>query len=418
MTGQLRHRLFFGFLAVLLLSVAACSGGKAPEPAATPDEAVTRVARGLADNHPELAWHALPASYQEDITELVHQAAADMDPELWNRSFSVLQKLSDLLSDKQDLIFEHPMIAQGMAGKDDPEEGWEAAVEVFEIMVKSDLADLDKVKKLDIGEFLADTGRDLMEQMAEASSLAPDDAWNKQMITLRATEATVLAQTDDTATVRIKRPGQATAEDEYVRVEGKWIPKELADSWSVTITGAKQKLAEVSGQENPEDKQKALMMLSMVEGALDSMLAADNPEQFNAAVGAAMGMAMSAAMAQAGNGGMSSPVASPMGLPQATPQPKPAPVAAASPAGLDPLQELKQAIPMVDIADDGTIPVNQAKHFVGRTMWVTSTTGVDSKCRLTEIDNDLLVFERTFTTGSISFELSRREIESLRVIDQ
>ena len=73
---------------------------------------------------------------------------------------------------------------------------------------------------------------------------------------------------------------------------------------------------------------------------------------------------------------------------------------------------------MVDIAEDGTIPVAQADHFVGRTMWVTSTTGVDSKCRLTGIENDLLVFERNFAAGSISFELSSREIESLRVIDQ
>lgn len=414
MTGHLRDKLLFGLLALLVLGAAACSGGET-EPAATPDEAVTRVACGLADNRPEVVWHALPASYQEDVTELVHEAAATMDPELWNRSFGVLQKLSQLLSDKQDLILEHPMIAQGMAGKDDVEDSFDAVVELFDTVVRSDLADLDDVKKLDIEKFLAKTGRDLMEQMAEASALAPDDQWARQMTLLRATEATVLSSSGDTATLRIERPGQAAREEQYVRVEGKWIPKELADSWSSQIADARQKLARVSGQESPEDKQKTLMMLSMVEGALDSMLAADSPEQFNAAIGSAMGMAMGAVMAQSGNGGMLSPSGSLLPRSQPSPQPAPAPVAEARPS---PRKEIELALPMVEIAEDGTIPVAQADHFVGRTMWVTSTTGLDSKCRLTGVENDQLMFERQFTTGSISFELSPSEIESLRVIDQ
>jgi len=414
MTAHLRNNLFVGLLVVSLLGAAACSGLKTQELAATADEAVTRVTRGLADGHPEVAWRALPTSYQKDITELVHDAAAGVDPELWNRSFSVLQKLSTLLSDKRDLFLEHPMFAQGMADKDDVEEGWEAAAEAFEIVVKSDLADLEQVKNLDIGEFLADTGADLMEQMAEASALAPDDPWNKQMKTLRATKASVLSSTDDTATVRIKRPGQPPSEDEYVRVEGKWIPKIMADSWSETIAGVKQQLAEVSGQENPEDKQKALMMLSMVEGVLDSMLAADSPEQFNAAVGAAMGMAMSAVMAQTGDGGMSLSTDSPIAMPQAMRTLTSAPIAAFPPA----LQESRDSLPRVAIAEDGAIPVAQAKRFVGRTMWVTSHSGLNSKCKLTGIENGLLAFERNFAGGNISFELNSREIESLRVIDR
>jgi len=414
MNGQLRDKLFFGLSVILLLGVAACSSGEASGPAATPDKAITRVTRGLADGHPEVAWQALPASYQKDITELVHDAAGGVDPELWNRSFGVLQKLSTLLSDKQEFIFGHPMIAQGMEGKDNPEESWEAAIEMLEIVVKSDLADLEEVKNLDIEKFLAGPGADLLEQMSEVSALAPNDEWNQQMKSLRATKATVISSTDDTATVRIKRPGQPATEDEYVRVEGKWIPKSIADSWSATIGDAKQTVTEVSGQENAENKQKTLMTLSMVESVLDNMQAADNQAQFNAAVGAAMGMAMSAVMAQAENGGMPSTTGSPIALPQALRALTSAPIAALPPDG----QRLRRSFPQADIAEDGTIPLAQADRFVGHTLWVKSTSGLNSKCTLTGVENGLLAFERNFVGGSVSFDLSSREIEFLRVIDQ
>jgi len=409
MTGHPRKFLLFGLIPLLAAGTLACSGGGAAKPAATPDEAVLRVAHGLADNHPQVAWQALPDSYQKDVTELVHEAAATMDPELWNRTFSVLGKLSTLLSDKRELIFEHPMIAQGMAGKENSEESWDAAVEVFDLLVKSDLANLEKVKKLDIEKFLAGTGAELMEHMAEASALAPDDKWAEQMKDLRSTKVSVLSSSGQTATLRVERPGEPADEDDYVRVEGKWIPKSLADSWPSKMASAKQKVAELSGQQSPEDKQKALMVLSMVDGALDSMIAADSPEQFNAAVGAAMGLAMGGMMAQAGSGEIPPTSDDPsMRLPDPAPGLTPPPVATRD--GL--------AAPPVVATVDGTIPVNQADRFVGREMWVTSTTGLDSKCRLTDVQGDFLVFERSFETGSITFELTPHEIESLRVIDQ
>jgi hypothetical protein len=55
---------------------------------------------------------------------------------------------------------------------------------------------------------------------------------------------------------------------------------------------------------------------------------------------------------------------------------------------------------------------------VGQTLWVTSNNGVNSRCELTGIDNGVFAFERHFAGGSLSFDLSAREIKSLRIIER
>ena len=98
MTRQRSQMLSLTVLAAILaVSATGCGGDDAtavPEPAATADDAVERIAQGLADNRPVVLWHALPESYQRDVTALVHETAEKMDAELWNKTFSVVQKLS------------------------------------------------------------------------------------------------------------------------------------------------------------------------------------------------------------------------------------------------------------------------------------------------------------------------------------
>jgi hypothetical protein len=419
---------------ILLLSILAlglglwgCSKGTTldePAPAATADEAVRQVVQGLADGQPEVLWYALPASYQQDINAIVHEAAAQTDPELWNRTFGVLGKLSQILDEKRDFILDHPMLAAQMKDRGQAEKDWKAVVGLLDVVVKSDLADVDKVKKMDVGVFLADTGGEFMDRLSTAASMANQDAWGEFQNKMRNMKVTVVSSEGDHAMVRMESPGEAAKEEEFTRVEGKWIPKNMADEWALTMDNAREQLANVAGQQDDASKQMALMQLGMVEAALDNILAAKTAEDFNASIGGIMGMAMSAAMAKSGGGSMQM---SPMGGSALSAEPfgggNEIPVDSYEPPTRQQPQmqfsftedagsQVAEAIP----ADPNVVDVDEAVNYVGHFMRVMGKDGMDFNGKLTAANDDTLVFERRFATGgTATFEVPSAEVDKLKI---
>jgi len=431
---------------ILALTATGCGGddgARAAEPAATADEAVKRISEGLADGHPEVLWHALPESYQRDVTELVHEAAGKMDGELWNKSFSVVRKISRVLTEKREFIVEHPMIAGQIKG--DTEEGWDALAEMVDVIASSDLADLDDVKTLDIERFLSETGGELMESLADASALTPEDSYNKAMKDLRATKVTVVSSSGETAVVKTEMPGQPVKEEEYVRVEGKWLPKTLVDEWPAKMAEMKAGVAAFSGDDMQENKQTVLMQLSMVEGALDQLLAAQTAAEFNAGAGAMMGLAMGAMMSQAGDGGFGSMTSSTG--PGSGSQTQITPGADSSyqdssrkepthKINLDrsPVIESDQDPALASVREraaaerdsgrvaewhpfgaDRPIPIEEVESFVGEYVWAERKDGTDVRGKLVAVTDTDLTLEREFGGGTVMFDLAKDEIERLQV---
>jgi hypothetical protein len=286
--------------ALATIGVVCCSQGNAKQVTnATPDQTIERVARSVADGRFDIAWQALPPSYQKELTEIVHQGAAEMDAELWNRTFTVLQKTTRILRDKREFILDHPMLASSIENRGEAEAGWNSVVGLFDIVVHSDLADLNKVKRLDVGKFLGDTGQGLWNEVGQAAQLTPDNKFGEAMNDLRATDATVLSNSGETARVRIEVPGKPAKEEDYVQIEGRWIPAKLANDWNGMLDDARQKLAQLSGDEGQANRQAALMQLSLIESVLDNLQAAQTAEEFHAGLGAAMGAVAGTAMSMA-----------------------------------------------------------------------------------------------------------------------
>jgi hypothetical protein len=367
-----------------------------------------------------------------------------MDEELWNKSFGVVRKLARVLTEKREFIVEHPMIAgQVDSGA---EEGWDALADMVDVLASSDLADLDKVKTLDIEDFLAETGGDLMESLSEASALTPEDPYNKAMKDLRATKATIVSSSGDTATVKVEMPNGSVTEEAYVRVEGKWLPKTMVDEWPAKIAEMKAQVAAFSGDEMQENKQTVLMQLSMVEGALDQLLAAETAAEFNAGAGAMMGLAMGAMMSQAGEGGLGSGLTSSLGS-GSGPQVQTPPGGGSSYSD-SPLRQSTHKInldqsPAIDPSDgpgietvraraaaerdsdrvaewhpfgaDRPIPLDEVENFVGQYVWVERKDGTDVRGRLVAVTDSDLTLEREFGSGTVAFDLARDDVERLQV---
>ena len=435
---KLRRAAFVsGWIFLLVVGFVGCSGEQADSETSTsgfvvkggPDEAVMRVAKGLADGRPEVAWQSLPPSYRDDVTSLVNLAATKMDEDLWNRSFALVQKLTRLAREKRTFILEQPMLTESAGDKKELEAGWDAVASVLDTLANSELADLSKLENLDVGEFLAGTGGKLMQQMASASALAPDDNWKGEMSRMRRTQAKVISKDGKSAVVQVDRPGKPPMEETYVQVEGHWVPKKLADGWSAEISEVRQKIEKMSTESMAENKQAVLMQLSMVDAALDQLLQTETREQFNAALAPIMGMAMGAMMAQAQAAGA--------GSIQMTPGNAPMP--GHSNGGAVVLSErvnlpgstVAQATPTTrterslsgsedgsnEMYAPGEVRFDRAHLYIGQYLRVNTNQGLNAICRLKEAQSDLLVFERALHGGSATFQIYEDELKSLRVAD-
>lgn len=394
-------------LCLVLLALPAlftgCSRNEAAPVAATADQAVLQVTEGLADGRPQVVWHALPASYQQDVTDLIHDFAGKMDAELWNRSFGVIQKITLVLSEKREFIFDHPMLASKMENREEAERAWDALIGILEVVVESDLSDLDRVKNLDVERFLSGTGADLADRFKQIEAFAPTEAMPG--FRLADAQATLISSEGDNARVRVEIPGQPAKEEDFVRVEGKWIPAAMATEWEQTIAQAREGLAGFSGEKMQQNKSATLMQLSMIEGALDQLLATKTAAEFNTAVGGLMGMAMGAMMARAQDSsgadvfGNSTPTITAPQEPSSPPMPS------------------FETTPQPRVTRQTQEPRRDGiEGYIGEQVRVTERGGDNTDGFLISVTDDLLILEKRFIGGSVTIEMVRAEIDTVEPI--
>ena len=265
-----------------------------PAPAAdTPDGAVRAVMEGLQSGNLRIAWDALPPSYQKDVNDLVHTFAQNMDAELWNGGAGIAKKAIQLLKQKKEFILGHPLLAASPVDPAAMTRNWDALTDVLEAIINSELADLEKLKTIDIGAFLDGTGKTIGEKMIAIAKAAGDQELPMASFPGAPVDAEVLGslqdakistvKTDgDTATIRIEANG-VVKEEELVRVEGKWFPKEWGEQWKQGVEGAKLEMSGM-GEGMKESKKDVLAGMTMVGFVLDGRLATQTQEEFNQAV--------------------------------------------------------------------------------------------------------------------------------------
>jgi hypothetical protein len=271
--------------AALLLACGGC-GGEASIP--IPDDAqgtVEAVVRGLNENKPDVLWDALPASYQEDVSSLVHEFATKVDAEIYDQVFRILAKTVDLLGDKKQFILGSQMTST-VVDRAQMEANWDSVVSMFEILVKSELSRAASLKSVDVPAVLRGTGRRFMERLVALSELAPKDPF----AALRAAAVEQISSTADITTMRVSMPGQRPEPIRLTRVEGRWVPVEMAQSWSRAVAEARKSLTKMSM--NEQGKAQARMSLAMAESVVDRLAAADTQEQFDQVIVGLVGMFM------------------------------------------------------------------------------------------------------------------------------
>ena len=229
------------------------------------------------------AYEFLPPTYQSDVDGLVREFAANTDAEVWSRLFGTLRKTVAVLRTKKAFILELDLFAN-RPEYEPMRKHWDESVSLLDQFATSNAGDLESLKQ------------------ASAKSLLPGDASNivRHLDAIGLGVGADLArQFADIKVEQIKAAGdehllsfqgprdERPIEIVYVKHDGHWLPKSLVAQWSAGIEADRAWLAKLPEQIKLA-KPRLLEALTQADGLLDQLLAANNREEFQQAVGPAI----------------------------------------------------------------------------------------------------------------------------------
>ena len=247
----------------------------------TPDGTVVAVAEKLVNHHPEIVWAALPEGYRADINELTSTFAERMDPEVYDRVMALANRAVEVLQQKKDLILASEAFESAQIDPEEFDSSMTAGIAVAQTLLSSEISTLAGLGAINWQQYLATTGRTLMEQAEEIEIEKGEDP----MADLETLEVEIIEIGDDTAKLRLMTADDEPEEIDLVRVEGRWIPAEMAAKWPEAMAGARHKLDEMTPEKVAEMKGQALMGLAMAEGIIEQIAATETVEELDAAIG-------------------------------------------------------------------------------------------------------------------------------------
>ena len=269
----------------------ATSGTAAPSTSATPSAAsptrpvgddpaaaIMAALDGVKSSRIHESYDFLPTSYQKDVDGVISQFAGKMDPDIWQQTVAVLKKGATVLKEKKDLILASPSLAGPAA--DAARQNWDGIVGFLGTLLASDLADLNKLKSADSRTFLQQTGNQLVSQALAIGAATGQNPFEK----LQDVTATVVSREGDTAVVKLASKDNPEPEDvDFVKVDGKWLPKSLTENWPQQIADQRARIDEIDPAKIATIKEELLGQLKAVDATFDKILAAKSQEEFTTA---------------------------------------------------------------------------------------------------------------------------------------
>ncbi len=263
-----------------------------PQPPETPSSAIQAISQGLNEGEPAVVWEAMPASYQTDVTGLAHAFATNMDAEIYDKTFGILGKVTNVLKTKRDFFLNSALAKNAPIDNEKLTTNWNALVDLFTAITGSELNKLENLKTIDIGKFLQEDGSKIFSEFRTVASIQKGNPLDM----FANIEVEPILSDGDSATVKVTAPGEEEAEIDMIKVEGKWIPKDMAEGWSHMITDGKASLEDMNQNALAENKPMVIAMMAGVEAAIDQLAESETQQEFDKAIGGLMGSLMGGPM--------------------------------------------------------------------------------------------------------------------------
>jgi hypothetical protein len=247
----------------------------------SPEGTVLAVAEALQNNHAEILWTALPESYRRDITEITKTFAEKMDPAVYDRAFATVMRAVDVLDDRKDIILASETFKSTGANADEIRQGLSNTQVFTDTLKGSEIATLAGLGSVDWEQFLATTVNTMITNAAAIKAEGGENIFNE----LASLKVETVDLADDRATLRISSDNQEPEDVEMAKVEGRWVPAEMADEWAQGIEDARQGLAEMTPEKMAAQKTQIMMFFGMADALIDQIASLQTPEEFDAAIG-------------------------------------------------------------------------------------------------------------------------------------
>lgn len=274
-----------------------------------PDEAMRTIVAQLAEGNGGILWQAMPASYQTDVNELAQLAGSQLDAELYDRSFSMIARLVEVAQKQKAFI-----LGTQLGGPQDPDQiarieaAWPSIIGFLESITNSSIASTGGLQAFDGERFFNVTVSELLNHVEALSALGDDPV---SFDDYKDVAIKMLDLTETSVTLETTSPEGVVESEALTKVEGRWVPSELAEGWASEFVEAKAKLEALDPAQIAQQKPQIMTVFSMIDGVLIQIEAAETQEQFDQALQGAMMPLMGIMMMGQGmgNGAPSLPVA-------------------------------------------------------------------------------------------------------------
>lgn len=291
-------------LGALLLSGCGEPGASAQSSVTIPEEpaaAIETIVKELAAANGGALWQAMPATYQTDVNAIAQLAGSKVDAEIYDQSFDLIGRLADVADKQKEFILKTELGGEQPAEQiAKVEAAWPSIIGFVRTLANSPIASSAGLQAFDGQAFSSGTLSELLAYSENLSSI------NEEAMSLAAFNDVVvkaLESSENAATLEMTAPDGTVETEEFTKVDERWVPAEMAADWQATMASARAQLEGITAEQIAQTKPQVMQVITMLDGVLNQIEAAETQEQFDQALQGAMMPLMGLMMMQQNMGG-------------------------------------------------------------------------------------------------------------------
>ncbi len=240
---------------------------------------------------PSGVWELMPATYRNDINELVRLFAQSVDTLTWGDAVGVIDKLHRLLDEKGEFLI-NSSLNQNADQKEKLALALKEVTPMLKAILASDLCDQSTMKTFDGDRFIQTQYPPLKDRAIAIAELAKETIPQASQQAGEIERWEVVSEDGDSAIIKVTSP---TRNEEVAcrRVGNRWVLDSTAEKWSGDMDKARAMLESLQTPEGKQSLAQVRQMIMMGSGMLEPMLKAKTQAEFDQA---ASGLAAMAAM--------------------------------------------------------------------------------------------------------------------------
>ncbi|MEZ6086838.1 MAG: hypothetical protein R3C05_02150 [Pirellulaceae bacterium] len=231
---------------------------------------VKHLIRQTASGHVRIFWDSLPASHQSDLDRVRSEVTSSISADQWNTRIGMLDKLTRLINEKQDMLLGLSML-QGMPAevKDQIKSGLEPIGQFLAALNANNRLSHEVFSTTPLGTTIADVSTDVhgllrtLFESSDSGSPVPDP------------DAIAVDQSSPMEGL-VTVPG-APEPMKWKQVEGRWITEANADQWQDQLQTFRTEMEALFAEDTNEKVEQFTKVL-------DDLLAASDQQAFEAII--------------------------------------------------------------------------------------------------------------------------------------